>query len=202
MVYLSQATATSSTGSVVVYRFINNAWQAVPIPNPVTGGSATSGSTTAARHTAISFNSDWNPVISYFNASNSNRATIITYNKAAGTWAYGGTVSTRDITNNLLTRDKAGNVYNSFTDAISNGSGRSVAKVMKQLAGTTTWAELKSPDVTDGVDEPAGNLAFAVGEDSSKPYVAYTKAGSAPLQPRWCENLLWQLHLRHPLLIQ
>ncbi len=176
LVYLNQASATSSTGNLVVYRLSNNTWESIPVPNPIPGGSATTGATTALRHAAITFNSNWNPLISYFNASNSNRATVITFNKETLTWSYGGTLSTRDITNNNLYRDRPGNVYSAFTDAMSNGSGRSVARVFKQAAGTNTWAELKSPDAV-GVDEPAGNLSISVAEDSSQPYIVYTKAG-------------------------
>ena len=179
IVYLQQATSTSTTGTIIVYRYTNT-WELIAVPNPVLPGSATTGATNAARHTAFAFNSTWDPVVSYFNASNSNRATIITYIKTAGTWSYGGTISTRDISNNNLLRGDGGNLYNSFTDAISNGSGRSVARVMKLRAGTTSWIELKDPAVIDGIDEPAGSLQIAVGkQDTSLPFIIYTKANSS-----------------------
>ncbi len=88
-------------------------------------------------------------------------------------------LSARDASGNTLIRDNAGNLYNAFTDAISNGSGRSVARVMKLRAGTTNWIELKDPAVTDGIDEPAGNLQISIGQDTSRPYIIYTKTNSS-----------------------
>ncbi|WP_207495896.1 T9SS type A sorting domain-containing protein [Aridibaculum aurantiacum] len=179
VVYAQLATATSTTGTVMAYRFINNAWENIPVPSPVLPGSSTTGSTTGVRHTVITFNYQWNPVVSYFNANNSNRSTIIIYNKSTSSWSYEGTVSARDISNNSLVRDFAGNLYNTFTDAYSNGSGRSVARVMRQRAGTTNWVELKDPNVTDGIDEPVGNVQIAFApEDSTRPFIVYTKTNS------------------------
>jgi rhamnogalacturonan endolyase len=126
----------------------------------------------------MSFNNDWNPVVSYFNASNSNRASISVYNKLSGTWTFTGTISSRDISNNTLLRDDQGNLYASFTDIVTNGSGRSLARVMKLAAGTTNWTELKNPDVVQGIDEPAGNLSLAIGADN-RPYIIYTKINSS-----------------------
>ena len=177
IVYINHATPTSTTGNMIVYKFESNSWQPIAVPSPVAGGSATSGATTAIRHTNITFNSLGNPVVSYFNASNSNRATVIVYNKNAGSWSLNAIISSRDITNNSLTRDQSGNLYASFTDIITNGSGRSVARVMKQLAGATAWIEVKNFDVVLGIDEPAGNLSQSV-RAGTKPYVVYTKTNS------------------------
>jgi hypothetical protein len=177
IVYINQATATSTTGNLVVYRF-DNSWQQITVPSPVSGGSSTSGATVALRHSAITFNNSWNPVVSYFNAGNSNRATVIIYNKATGVWSLSGVISSRDIFSNALTRDDAGNVYAAFIDAISNGSGRSVAKVIRMTAGTTTWNQLRNTDLPDGIDEPAGNLSIAVNKTGT-PYVVYTKPNSS-----------------------
>jgi hypothetical protein len=179
VVYMNQATATTTTGNLVVYRFQNNVWEPIIVPSPVPGGSSTTGATTAVRHTCISFTSDWNPVVSYFNASNSNRATIIIYNKTSGTWSLSGIISSRDITNNSLVRDPSGNLFASFTDVISNGSGRSVARVSKLAVGTTAWTPLRNGDGTD-IDEPAGNLSVAI-NGAATPYVVYTKANSSSI---------------------
>ena len=176
--YLALASATSTTGTITVYNFNGTAWSNLPVPNPVLPGSSSTGSSNAARHTALTFNSLWHPVVAYFNASNSNRSTIITYNKDSARWIYYGTVSTRDASNINLYRDKAGNIYNSFTDVISNGSGRSVARVMKQNAGSTGWTELKHADSTVGMDDYTGNLQIAIGADSLTPYAVYTKANT------------------------
>jgi hypothetical protein len=177
IVYINHATATSTTGNMIVYKYENNSWQQIVVPSPVPGGSATTSATTAIRHTTITFNSIGNPVISYFNASNSNRNTVIVYDKSAGTWSLSAIISSRDFTNNSLTTDPSGNMYASFTDIITNGSGRSVARVMKQLAGSTAWTEVKDFDVVIGIDEPAGNLSHSV-RAGTKPYVVYTKANS------------------------
>ncbi len=90
IVYVQQATSTSTTGSIIVYRYTNSG-ESIPVPNPVPPGSSATGATTAARHTGIAFNNNWNLVISYFNAGNSNRPTIITYNKATAAWSFDGT---------------------------------------------------------------------------------------------------------------
>ncbi|HET6995186.1 MAG TPA: hypothetical protein VFI06_09415, partial [Chitinophagaceae bacterium] len=177
VVYINHATATATTGNMIVYKYENNSWQQIVVPSPVPGGSATSGATTAIRHTNIVFNSSGNPVVSYFNASNSNRNTVIVYNKSAGTWSLNAIISSRDIANNSLTTDPSGNLYASFTDIITNGSGRSVARVFKQLAGATAWTEVKNFDVVLGIDEPAGNLSHSV-RAGTKPYVVYTKTNS------------------------
>ena len=154
IVYINHATATSTTGNMIVYKFESNSWQQIVVPSPVPGGSATSGATIAIRHTNITFNSIGNPVISYFNSGNSNRNTVIVYDKSAGTWSLNAIISSRDIANNSLSTDPSGNLYASFTDVITNGSGRSVARVFKQLAGATTWTEVKNFDVTLGIERP------------------------------------------------
>ncbi|RZK32331.1 MAG: hypothetical protein EOO61_17015, partial [Hymenobacter sp.] len=64
IVYIKLATASSSTGGLVVARFNNTTWDSIPIPNPVAGGSATTGATISIRHSSISFNKAWNPVVS------------------------------------------------------------------------------------------------------------------------------------------
>lgn len=178
IVYINHATATSSTGNMVVYKFESGFWQQIVVPSPVAGGSATSGATVAIRHTAITFNSLGNPVVSYFNANNSNRCTVIIYDKATGAWSLSAVISGRDITNNSISRDQSGNLYASFTDVISNGSGRSLARVMKQAAGATAWTEVKNADVVVGIDEPAGNLNHSV-RAGTKPYIIYTKTNTA-----------------------
>lgn len=135
--------------AVKTYNSSAVAWEPVPVPNPVSGGSVTTGATNAVRHTGISFNSARNPVVTYFNTGNSNRATIIQYNKATASWVYGGAVSTRDAPNNNLYRDKSGSLYNSFTDAIANGIGHGDALHMTDLdpdrPGQEVWQNHEDP---------------------------------------------------------
>jgi hypothetical protein len=176
IVYVRQPTATSTTGPMAVYRFTGN-WENIAVPSPVPGGSSTTGATTSIRHTSMSLTATGNPVVSYFNTGNSNRTTVIIYNKATNTWAYQAAISGRDAPSSSLTRDNAGNLYASFADAMSNGSGRSLARVMKLATGSAQWTELKNADVAQGIDEPAGNLSIAAGADG-RPYIIYTKVNS------------------------
>lgn len=178
IVYVKQATATSTTGSVAMARFNGTTWESITVPSPVSGGSATTGATTAIRHTSITFNKAWNPIVSYFNTGNSNKNTIIIYNKATSTWAFSAAISTRDAPNSSLVRSASGDVYSSFADAISNGSGRSVARVSMLAANATSWTELKNICPPDGIDEPVGNLSITAANDSSRPIIAYTKTNS------------------------
>jgi len=177
LVFCNQAATSSSTGNLMLYQFVDNIWQAVAVPVTMPGGSSTSGATSAIRHTAITFNSAWNLVITYFNASNSNRATAVIFNKSTSAWSLSGVISGRDISSNSLSRDEAGNVYAAFSDAISNGSGRSVGRVFKLPVGATVWLELiNSADIT-GVDEPVGNFSI-ITDKNNTPYVVYTKSNS------------------------
>jgi hypothetical protein len=88
VVYVKQSTLTSTGGPIKVLRFnaISNAWENVSPPSVVSPGSSTTGATSGARHTSIAMDSTYNPVVSYFNTSNSNKSAIIRYNKATSTW--------------------------------------------------------------------------------------------------------------------
>ncbi len=182
IVYIKLSTATATTGALVVARFSTTNWDSIPIPNPVSGGSATTGATTSIRHSSISFNKTWNPVVSYFNTGNSNKNTVIIYNKLTSAWSFSGAISTRDAPNSSLARSANGDVYSSFADGITNGSGRSVARVFRlPSTSTTAWTELKNVDATTGIDEPAGSISIAVAEDSSRPVITYTKANPSSI---------------------
>ncbi len=180
VVYINQATATSSTGKLVMYRYegLTNSWIDIPVPSPVPGGSSATGATTALRHSAITLNSSGNPVVAYFNANNSNKATAIVYNKITNTWNYSAVLSTRDASAITLTKDKSGDVYASFLDVITNGSGRSVARVRKLEAGGTSWSELIHSGASVGIVEPAAHLAIS-GSESGTPYIVYTQRNSS-----------------------
>ena len=199
IVYIKLATATSTTGGLVVARFNSTTWDSIPIPNPINGGSASTGATLSIRHTCITFNKTWNPLVSYFNTGNSNKNTVIVYNKATSTWAFSAAISTRDAPNSSLVRSTSGDVYSSFADVISNGSGRSVARVMKLPANATTWTELKNVDATTGIDEPVGNLSIAVAEDSSRPLITYTKTNSSSVVTPIVQ--LWATDTTQPIVI-
>ncbi len=180
VVYINQATPTSTTGNLRLFKFSGTTWDSIPVPAVITtgGGSSTSGATNAIRQSNMVFNSSWNVVITYFNANNSNRTTVITFDKATQSFTYGGTLSSRDVSYNSLYRDMGGNIYSSFIDLISSGSGKSVSRVFKQRPGTSNWIELKVVDA-EGIDNPTSNLSVGVGEDTSRPYVVYIKTNSS-----------------------
>ncbi len=177
VVYSKQATASSTTGSLVICRYSGTTWDSIPVPALI--GGAASGGTTGIRHSAITFNGRWNPIITFFNTSNSNRNTAVQYNKTSGVWRLSSVLSTRDAPSNVLVRNDSGRVFCAFTDIISNGSGRSVARVMQMAPGdSTTWTEYRNLDSTVGIVDFVGNLSVGVSRDSSRPVIAFTKTNS------------------------
>jgi len=195
VVYVKQATATASSGSVKMFRFNSGTggWEDVSPPSPVSPGSSSTGATTAVRHTSISMDSTYNPIVSYFNTSNSNRSTIIRYNKTTATWNFIGTTSTRDAPLNSLVNDGGGNVYNMFADALINGGLSTMVRVFKLYRGAAGFSELKNPTLIRGIDSTGDNsttarsisisdLSLAVGTDTAKPFIVYTKTNAANIR--------------------
>ena len=168
LVYINLSTPTSTTGSMAFNKFSSGAWSPVTV---AVGG---------IRHTTMALNAANNLAIAYFNTGNLNRATIIVYDKIAGTFSSTTALSSRDAPNISLIRDNAGNLYCSFIDFMSS-TPRAVARVFKQYAGIATWRELKDPLVTTGIDEPIGNPSIAVGSDTSRPFIVYTKTNSGSI---------------------
>jgi hypothetical protein len=166
LVYCSLTSNTSTTGSLTLYRYNGSVWTAIP---------ATIG---GIRHTSMALNSDGNLSIAYFNTGNSNRATVITYNKTTGAWSSTISLSGRDAPGISLIRDNSGNLYCSFIDAVSSSSV-SAARVFKLYTGSTSWKELKDPNISVGIDQPVGNFSMTVGSDTASPYVVYTRINSA-----------------------
>jgi hypothetical protein len=166
LVYCSLASNTSTTGSLTLYRYNGSGWTAIPAS---IGG---------IRHTSMTPDANGNLTIAYFNTGNSNRATVITYNKTTGAWSAATALSGRDAPGINLIKDNGGNLYCSFIDAVSSTSV-SAARVFKLFAGSTTWKELKDPAVATGIDQPVGNLSIAVGSDTASAVVVYTKTNSA-----------------------
>lgn len=195
VVYMKQATPTATTGSVKVFRFNSGtgAWEDVSPPSPVAPGSSTTGATTAVRHTSIAMDSSFNPVVSYFNTSNSNKSTIIRFNKSTSIWNFIAAISTRDAPLNSLVNDAGGNVYNMFADALINGGLSSMVRVFKLYRGASGFSELKSQNLSRGIDSTGdntttarttaiGDLNLAVGSDTSKPFIVYTKTNSGGIR--------------------
>jgi hypothetical protein len=165
LVYCNQTTVSSTvnTGTMTLYKFTGGTWSAA----------TTSTVTAGIRHASMTLNSAGNLVIAYFNTGNSNRATVIVYDKTAQTWGTASNLGTKDSPNISLISDISGNLYCSFIDKIDGTIFVQNARVFKQAAGATTWTEMKDPIVTRGIDEPVGNLTIAAG--SINPFVVYTK---------------------------
>jgi len=188
IVYIQQSTLTATSGPIKTFRFNSgtNAWQDVSPPAQVLPGTASSGATTLVRHTNIAMESTGNPVVSYFNTLSVNKSTIIRYNKATATWNWIGAPGGRDANNNSLINDNGENVYNMFSDALIGNGLSNMVRVFKLYRGTSAFTELKSPTSNRGIDSTGDNsttprsvsiadLAIAVGSDTSKPFIVYTK---------------------------
>lgn len=166
LVYCSLGSNTATTGSMTLYKFNGAVWTAIPA------------TIAGIRHTSMTLDATGNLTIAYFNTGNSNRATVITYNRTAGTWGTATSLSGRDAPNISLIKDNGGNLYCSFVDAVSSASV-SAARVFKLFAGSTSWKELKDPTVANGIDQPVGNFSITVGSDTTTAFVVYTKTNSA-----------------------
>lgn len=190
LVYMRQSSLTATTGALAAYRFdsVANTWRNISPPNPVAGNS--SAATSAVRHTSIAADSAANFVVTYFNANNSNRTTALGFDKTTSAWSYIGTNGTRDAPNNRLVNDYSGNVYNLFADAIINGGLASMVRVFKLARGAAAFSELRNPGFSRGVDStgPAdasarsvsiSDLAIAIGIDTARPFIVYTKTNTA-----------------------
>ncbi len=178
MVYIQQSSLTgATTGTIKVFRYssADSSWTDI---SPLAGSGSTS--TTAARHTSIVMDSTFSPMVSYFNTGNSNRSTVMRYNKTTSAWGFLGTNGTRDAPYNSLVRDNGGNVYNSFTDLLVNGGTSPMARVYKLSYGASAFVELKASNVSRGIDSvTVSGLNVAIGTDTSKPFIVYTNKNSS-----------------------
>ena len=186
-IYVAFLAGSGTTNSLKVFAYKNNAWAAIAITaNTVISGlntyqsinDAVSGVYSAARHSALTLDRDKNLIIGFFNAANNNRATYLKYNQSTSIWSLSSVLSTRDANYIKLTPANNGDVYTSFIDAISNGSGRSVSRVFQLVENDTRWAELNNASATNGIDEPSSNLSFEIA-DNDRPYIVYTKANTS-----------------------
>lgn len=188
LVYINQVYNATTPSPLRAYRFVNTAWENITPPSPVV-----STATLATRYSSITVDSENNPVVCYFNFNNSNKSTIIRFNKATSVWDSPATTSTRDANNLSLITDNAGNLYNLFSDALIGSGLSNSVRVFKKTSGTTTFTELQNIPITSpsgvGIDATGDNsttartpkiatLAIAVGTDTNKPYIVYTKTNS------------------------
>ena len=186
LVYMRQATASATTGTMVLAKFNGTAWDSIPIPSPVPGSG---GATSSVRHPTLGFSKGWNPLISYFNVGNSNRNTVSMYNKTSLAWSVISNLSGRDAVNLVIDRSHTGYVYAGMVDVVTANSGRSVGRVMQWPENASGFTELKNASMSEGFDEPVNGLSLAVAQDSSLPVIAYLKANSssvvAPIVLAW-----------------
>ncbi len=191
LVYVNQALYNSGGPDILkAYRYVNSNWEDItPLDNLV--GTTSIAST---RYANITMDADNNPVVCYFNYSNKNKSTIIRYDKSASVWDSPIEVSTRDAYNPYLINDAAGNLYNIFADALISGGLSSTVRVFKKANGTSVFNELENLPISSpsgvGIDANGpndntartikiANLSIAVGSNTSKPYIVYTKTNAS-----------------------
>jgi rhamnogalacturonan endolyase len=178
VVYVQQSSATASTGVIKTFRYNGTSWVDFSPPTPV--GTA---ATNSVRHTAITIDSANTPVVCYFNAANSSVCTVIRYNGTL--WSFIGVNSTKAAKGLAMVNDTAGNLYNVFTDDMT--PTQPTLRVYKQSSSGTAFTELQNIPTTTlstfGIDDNSSNTAIAVGTDTSKPYIVYTKLNGSVLTP-------------------
>lgn len=168
---------TDSTLPITLYTLSAGSWTPIALPASSVNG-ANSGSISNTRHASIALDANNNPNIAYFNAQNSNKATVIKYDRTTSTWSLSGAISTRDATYIKIFKSLSDNLYVSYVDKTANSGSIQAAKVSKLPAGSSTWITLINTSETNFIDDPVSNLAFAAGADN-KEYVVYTKPNSA-----------------------
>jgi hypothetical protein len=167
----TRLTATGDTaGNLALFSFNGTAWTESVNPTPIGG----------VRQACIANNGANKLCIAMFDTGNTNRTTVVYFDKTAATWSGKTTLSTRDGQGISLINDATGNVYCSYSDKWDSASTSylQVARVHKLAVDGTSWTELTNSTVTRGIDEPTGNVTIAVGS-ASYPYVVYTKANSS-----------------------
>jgi len=171
--YITYVGSSGTSGPIKLYRFSNNAWENIAVPNQV--NSATSGQTSAVRHTSIVIDSNNNAYIAYFNTSNGNKATVIKYAIPTTTWSLSGTLSSKDVPFVNIVKSQSENLYVSFEE-LTTSTPVNVARVRKLVSGSSTWTELTNGGAP--IDDQTANVFFAAGANGGE-YVVYTKTNSS-----------------------
>ncbi|MEY2867824.1 MAG: hypothetical protein RIR01_224, partial [Bacteroidota bacterium] len=198
-VYIQQAASNSGSGLIKAYRFVSNSWEDVSPANPVAPGTTTTGAITSVRHTSIAIDDTNSPVITYYNTTSTKGTSIRLSDKVAKTWTWLGDISTRDTNRIMLINDSTGNLYTVFQDALIGSGTSATVRVFKKASGTSTFTELQNipitsesgvgidaqgPNSTTAATKSIVNAAIALGSDTSKPYIVYSKTnGSGVVTP-------------------
>lgn len=169
----TKLTATGDTaGTLALFSFNGTAWTESVNPTPIGG----------VRQACIANNGANKLCIAMFDTGNTNRTTVVYFDKTAATWSGKTTLSTRDGQGISLINDATGNVYCSYSDKWDSASTSylQVARVHKLAVDGTSWTELANSAATRGIDEPTGNISIAIGS-APYPYIVYTKTNSSSI---------------------
>jgi hypothetical protein len=167
----TKLTATGDTaGTLALFSFNGTAWTESVNPTPIGG----------VRQSCIANNGTNKLCIAMFDTGNTNRTTVVYFDKTAATWSGKTTLSTRDGQGISLINDATGNVYCSYSDKWDSASTSylQVARAHKLAVDGTSWTELTNSAATRGIDEPTGNISIAIGS-AAYPYIVYTKTNSS-----------------------
>ncbi|MGQ7947345.1 rhamnogalacturonan lyase family protein [Flavobacterium sp. WC2509] len=157
-----------ANGTLALFSFNGTSWTESVNPTPIGG----------IRQSCIANNGKDKLCIAMFDTGNSNKTTIVYFDKTTG-WSGKSNLSTRDGETISLINDTEGNVYCSYIDKYDSSAYAQVVRVHKLAAGNTSWSlsELRNSPITRGIDEPTANVSIAIGS-APYPYLVYIKANS------------------------
>ncbi len=165
--YTSLTATGDTSGTLALFSFNGTTWTESVNPTPIGG----------IRQSCIANNGTNKICIAMFDTGNTNRTTVVYFDKTARTWSGKTTLSTKDGQGISLINDDAGNVYCSYSDKWDGTLYLQVARVHKLAIDGTSWTELTNSAATRGIDEPTGNISIAI-SNAPYPYMVYTKANS------------------------
>ncbi|MGQ7945366.1 rhamnogalacturonan lyase family protein [Flavobacterium sp. WC2509] len=164
----TRLTATGDTnGTLALFSFNGTGWTESVNPTPIGG----------IRQACLANNGTNKLCIAMFDTGNTNKATVVYFDKTTATWSGKTSLASRDSPNISLISDASNNLYCSFIDYTAS-TNIFPTRVRYLAAGTTTWTELKDPSVSNGIDQPTSSPSIAIGS-APYPYVVYTKANSS-----------------------
>ncbi|GEM_PF-289848 len=159
--YLGMAAWNSTTGTVAVRYFKDNAWQSLEVTN---GGSA--------RHPQMSIANDI-LYIAFMHAADGSRATVVYRPVSAGDWASFGRLSDAATSDFNVDVDDTGNLFLAYMEG-------ALARVFHLPKGSSAFVELTQNATATGVDQNASRLGLVAGGDRN-PYIIYLKPNLAEI---------------------
>ncbi|WP_162174246.1 rhamnogalacturonan lyase family protein [Flavobacterium daejeonense] len=167
LTYTSLTTTGDTSGTLALFSFNGTTWAESINPTPIGG----------LRQICLANNGNNNLCMAMFDTGNTNRTTVVQFDKTTSSWSGKTTLSSRDGQYISLINDPSNNVFCSYVDKYSGSSYVQVARVHKLEAGSISWTELTDKNAARGIDEPTGNVATFIGS-SPYPYIVYTKSNS------------------------